>query len=62
MHRIDRGGVKIEVLVKASWEGIPVVSVPIKVYYAKGIGKIKTEEGYAGGDVFENVMTSYSFP
>lgn len=27
---------EIEVLVKASWSGIPVVSVPIKVYYAKG--------------------------
>jgi glycosyltransferase involved in cell wall biosynthesis len=27
---------EIEVLVRASWAGIPVVSVPIKVYYAPG--------------------------
>jgi glycosyltransferase involved in cell wall biosynthesis len=31
---------EIEVLVKASWEGIPVVSVPIKVFYAKGNERI----------------------
>ncbi|HEX5152611.1 MAG TPA: hypothetical protein VFW07_14270 [Parafilimonas sp.] len=42
-------------------EGRNVESVQ-KVYYAKGIGKIKIEDGYAGGDVFETVMTSHSIP
>lgn len=27
---------EIEVIVKAAWKGIPVVSVPIQIYYAKG--------------------------
>jgi glycosyltransferase involved in cell wall biosynthesis len=31
---------EIEVLVKASWSGIPVVSVPIQVFYAKGKARI----------------------
>ncbi|MEO8086709.1 MAG: glycosyltransferase family 2 protein [Bacteroidota bacterium] len=31
---------EIEVLVKASWSGIPVVSVPIKVFYAQGKERI----------------------
>jgi glycosyltransferase involved in cell wall biosynthesis len=31
---------EIEVLVKAAWSGIPVVSVPVSVYYAKGEERI----------------------
>ncbi len=31
---------EIEVLVIASWSGIPVVSVPIKVFYAKGKDRV----------------------
>ncbi len=31
---------EIEVLVKAAWNGIPVISVPIKVFYAKGKERI----------------------
>jgi glycosyltransferase involved in cell wall biosynthesis len=27
---------EIEVIVKAAWRGIPVLSIPVKVYYAKG--------------------------
>ncbi|CAN5368358.1 hypothetical protein BH11BAC1_BH11BAC1_29690 [soil metagenome] len=31
---------EIEVLVKASWSGIPVISVPIKVFYAQGKDRV----------------------
>jgi glycosyltransferase involved in cell wall biosynthesis len=31
---------EIEVIVKAAWKGIPVVAMPVKVYYAKGAERI----------------------
>lgn len=31
---------EIEVIVKAAWRGIPVTSIPVKVYYAKGAERI----------------------
>jgi len=31
---------EIEVLVKAAWDGIPVISVPIKVFYAQGKDRV----------------------
>lgn len=35
-HFTSRFEFEIEVIVKAAWKGIPVVPVPIQVYYAKG--------------------------
>ncbi|MBL7931246.1 MAG: DUF2062 domain-containing protein [Bacteroidia bacterium] len=31
---------EIEVIVKAAWRGIPVTSIPVKVYYAKGADRV----------------------
>ena len=44
MHKIkffcSRFEFEIEVIVKAAWRGIPVLSMPVKIFYAKGADRV----------------------